>query len=100
MDGSNLAIIESRDPLEGGSSMADQKSQADKFKEAAGELETDDDPERFKKRVGRLVKKRASPGSTHEARTDERARQRKAAQKSEDAEIDDRVRANLKDHGA
>lgn len=34
---------------------ADQ-SQLDKFKQAARELETDDDPERFKERVGKLVK--------------------------------------------
>lgn len=32
------------------------KSQLDKFKQAARELETDDDPERFKERVGKLVK--------------------------------------------
>ena len=31
-------------------------SQLDKFKEAARQLETDDDPERFKERVGKLVK--------------------------------------------
>jgi hypothetical protein len=35
---------------------ADAKSQSDKFKEAARELGTDDDPERFKERVGKLVK--------------------------------------------
>lgn len=33
-----------------------EKSQADKFKEAARELETDDDPERFKDRLRKLVK--------------------------------------------
>lgn len=32
------------------------KSQLDKFKQAARELETDDDPERFKERLGKLVK--------------------------------------------
>lgn len=32
------------------------KSQAEKFKAAARELETDDDPQRFKERLGRLVK--------------------------------------------
>jgi hypothetical protein len=32
------------------------KTQLDKFKEAARELETDDDPERFKERLGKLVK--------------------------------------------
>lgn len=31
-------------------------SQLDKFKQAARELETDDDPERFKERLGKLVK--------------------------------------------
>lgn len=30
--------------------------QLDKFKEAARDLETDDDPERFKERLGKLVK--------------------------------------------
>lgn len=32
------------------------KSQIDKFKEAARDLETDDDPERFKETLGKLVK--------------------------------------------
>jgi hypothetical protein len=32
------------------------KSQSEKFKEAARHLETDDDPERFKERLGKLVK--------------------------------------------
>jgi hypothetical protein len=32
------------------------QSQLDKFKEAARQLETDDDPERFKERVGKLVR--------------------------------------------
>ncbi len=31
-------------------------SQLDKFKQAARELETDDDPKRFKERLGKLVK--------------------------------------------
>ena len=31
-------------------------SQLDKFKEAARQLETDDDPERFKERMAALVK--------------------------------------------
>jgi hypothetical protein len=35
------------------------KTQLDKFKEAAREAETDDDPERFKERVGKLVKPKA-----------------------------------------
>jgi len=32
------------------------QTQLDKFKEAARDLETDDDPERFKERLGKLVK--------------------------------------------
>jgi hypothetical protein len=32
------------------------KTQLDKFKQAARELETDDDPERFKERLGKIVK--------------------------------------------
>ncbi len=37
-------------------SITDKKSQADKFKEAARKLETDDDEERFEKRLKKLVK--------------------------------------------
>ncbi len=33
-------------------------SQPDKFKEAARQLETDDNPERFKERLAKLVKHR------------------------------------------
>ncbi len=33
-------------------------TQLDKFKEAARDLETDDDPERFKERLGKLVKQK------------------------------------------
>lgn len=36
--------------------MAQPKSQLDKFKEAARNLETDDDEQRFKERLGKLVK--------------------------------------------
>lgn len=36
--------------------MSDSKTQLDKFKEAARDLETDDDPERFAERLGKLVK--------------------------------------------
>lgn len=36
-----------------------EQSQLDKFKEAARELECDDDEQRFKERLGKLVK----PGS-------------------------------------
>jgi hypothetical protein len=38
--------------------MNDQKSQADKFKEAARELECDDDETHFKERLGKLVKQK------------------------------------------
>lgn len=34
------------------------KTQLDKFKEAARELETDDDPERFKERLAKVVKQK------------------------------------------
>ena len=33
-----------------------EQTQSDKFKEAARQLETDVDPERFKDRLGKLVK--------------------------------------------
>lgn len=33
-------------------------TQLDKFKEAARQLETDDDPERFRERLGKLVKQK------------------------------------------
>lgn len=36
--------------------MPEEKTQSDKFKKAARELETDDDPKRFKKRLAKLVK--------------------------------------------
>jgi hypothetical protein len=36
--------------------MPEPKTQSDKFKEAARELECDDDDARFKERVGKLVK--------------------------------------------
>lgn len=38
------------------STTSDEKPQIDKFKDAARELECDDDEQRFKDRVGRLVK--------------------------------------------
>ena len=37
---------------------AEEKSQLEKFKEAARQLETDDDEERFEKRLKKLVKKK------------------------------------------
>ena len=33
-----------------------EQSQLDKFKEAAREIETDDDEQRFKERLGKIVK--------------------------------------------
>ena len=39
------------------------RSQLDKFKEAARELETDDDPERFKERLRKLVKHKPVSGT-------------------------------------
>lgn len=36
--------------------MTNDKSQIDKFKEAARDLETDDDPKAFDERLGKLVK--------------------------------------------
>lgn len=37
------------------------QTQLDKFKQAARELETDDDPKRFKERLGKLVKAKPKP---------------------------------------
>lgn len=42
--------------------MSDTKSQGEKFKEAARELKCDDDPERFRERVGKLVKHKPVEG--------------------------------------
>jgi hypothetical protein len=41
--------------------MTDKKPQIDKFKEAARELECDDDVKRFKERLGKLAKHRPVP---------------------------------------
>lgn len=41
--------------------MAKPTPQLDKFKAAARELETDDDPKRFKERLGKLVKHKPVP---------------------------------------
>ncbi len=41
--------------------MSDEPTQLDKFKEAARQLGTDDDPERFKNRLGRLVRHKPVP---------------------------------------
>ncbi len=42
--------------------MADEKPQLDKFKDAARELDCDDDDQRFKERVGKIAKAKAKPG--------------------------------------
>ena len=39
-------------------SVRDKRPQLDKFKEAARQLETDDDEERFEKRLKKLVKQK------------------------------------------
>ncbi|WP_232796376.1 hypothetical protein [Roseovarius salinarum] len=39
----------------------DPQSQLDKFKEAARQLETDDDEERFEEKLKKLVKKKVKP---------------------------------------
>jgi hypothetical protein len=41
--------------------MTDEPTQLDKLKEAARQLQTDDDPERFKERLGKLVKHKPAP---------------------------------------
>jgi hypothetical protein len=43
--------------------MPDKPTQADRFKEAARELETDNDPERFKERLRKLVKHKPVPSA-------------------------------------
>lgn len=37
------------------------KAQLDKFKEAARDLETDDDPQHFKERLAKVVKHKPAP---------------------------------------
>lgn len=44
-----------------GGRMTGEKPQLDKFKEAARELECDDDEKRFKQRLGKLAKARPAP---------------------------------------
>ena len=41
--------------------MTDRKNQLDKFKEAARELECDDDDQRFKERLGKVAKAKPAP---------------------------------------
>ncbi len=41
--------------------MTDEPTQLDKFKEAARQLETDEDPERFKERLAALVRHKPVP---------------------------------------
>ncbi|KNX39811.1 hypothetical protein ROTO_36520 [Roseovarius tolerans] len=40
--------------------MSNKKSQLDKFKEAARQLETDDDEDRFEKKLRKIVRNRTS----------------------------------------
>jgi len=42
-----------------GFQMTEKKSQLEKFKEAARQLETDDDEERFEERLKKLVKQKS-----------------------------------------
>ena len=44
--------------------MREKKSQLDKFKEAARQLETDDEEERFEERLKKLVKKKSDAKET------------------------------------
>lgn len=41
----------------------EDKTQLDKFKQAARELETDDDPKRFKDRLAKVVKHQTGPNN-------------------------------------
>ena len=41
--------------------MTDEKTKREKFEEAARDLETDDDPARFRERLGKLVKPNGPP---------------------------------------
>lgn len=47
----------------------EKKPQIDKFKDAARELECDDDEQRFKERLGKLVKRQPS-GNSHPSGAD------------------------------
>jgi hypothetical protein len=38
--------------------MTDDQTQLDKFKQAARELETDDDPQRFKERLAKIARQK------------------------------------------
>ncbi|MGC9368818.1 MAG: hypothetical protein ACP5DX_04670 [Paracoccaceae bacterium] len=53
-------------PFKGGSTLPNQetKTQLDKFKEAARQLETDDDDERFEKKLKKLVKQKLDAKKT------------------------------------
>lgn len=46
--------------------MSDKKTQLDRFKEAARELETDDDEERFDEKLKRLAKRKSNEEKTEE----------------------------------
>ncbi len=43
---------------------SDNKPQIDKFKEAARELECDDDEQRFRDRVGKIAKSQPTPSKS------------------------------------
>jgi hypothetical protein len=44
--------------------MPKSKSQVQKFREAAGELETDDSEKRFNERLGKIAKQKPAPRPT------------------------------------
>jgi len=44
----------------------DRRPQIDKFKEAARGLETDDDPQHFKERLGKVVKHKPAPDESED----------------------------------
>jgi len=46
--------------------MSDRKSQLDRFKEAARQLETDDDEDRFNEKLGKLVKQKPKDDKAEE----------------------------------
>ncbi len=50
------------------SKASESATQLDNFKKAARQLETDDDPERFEQRLGKLVKHKPVPSEPEKAR--------------------------------
>jgi hypothetical protein len=47
--------------------MSEKKSQIDRFKEAARELDTDDDEAKFNEKLGKLVKRKLTGDSKSES---------------------------------